>query len=134
VFTNDKGHHNLNAQLSDPMTRPLATPWEKAFAKELPGVLHVFAGKSKSLLAKFQEDIEARNLEKESGEAAFSMLGSQLQIYQAVFATVTKQMVDLIDSLQRDANREFTPVIVAALNSAYAWCASQIGIGQSTSC
>jgi hypothetical protein len=37
-------------------------------------------------------------------------------------------MIELINNLQREANREFTPVIARNLSTAYDWCANESGM------
>lgn len=39
-------------------------------------------------------------------------------------------MVEVINNLQREANREFTPVVADTLASAYEFCAAEVGTGQ----
>jgi hypothetical protein len=58
------------------------------------------------------------------------MLGQQLQTYEAIFLNLTESMKLIVTELQREANREFTPVIGSSLASAYEWCAAEVGPGQ----
>lgn len=55
------------------------------------------------------------------------MLAQQLRTYEATFVHLTAEMVDVINALQREANREFVPVIARNLASAYEWCAQETG-------
>lgn len=55
------------------------------------------------------------------------MLGQQLRNYKAIFQELAAQMGELISSIQREANREFTPVIARNLAAAYDWCAAESG-------
>ena len=75
MFTNGKGPHDLNAQLTEPVIRGLASNWEKAFARRLPSVLQSFSKKSKSLLLAFHKDIEVRCMKQGVGVAGLAMLG-----------------------------------------------------------
>jgi hypothetical protein len=59
--------------------------------------------------------------------AGIGMLGQQLRTYEATFAHLTLEIVEAINALQRDANREFVPVVAAGLASAYQWCAVETG-------
>ncbi|TVY91113.1 Nuclear GTPase SLIP-GC [Lachnellula willkommii] len=130
VFTNGKGPHDLNAQLTEPVIRGLASNWEKAFARRLPSVLQSFSKKSKSLLLAFHKEIEARCMKQGVGVAGLAMLGQQLRNYEGTFVNLTHEMVELINNLQREANREFTPVIANTLASAYEFCTAESGKGQ----
>lgn len=131
IFTNAVGSHDLNLQLCEPIIKHLAGHWEKAFARRLPGVLQSFTRKSKGLLTAFHQEIEARSMKQGVGTAGLAMLGQQLRNYEAIFANFTAQMIEVINTLQRDANREFTPVIASKLASAYEWCAAEVGGGKS---
>jgi hypothetical protein len=59
--------------------------------------------------------------------AGIALLGQQLTNYENVFQTLTAQMTGMINELQREANREFTPVIARNLAAAYDWCANETG-------
>ena len=65
-----------------------------------------------------------------TGSAGIAMLGQQLKNYEQIFATLATQMIEIINGLQREANREFTPVIARNLSSAYDYCANEVGAGQ----
>jgi hypothetical protein len=62
------------------------------------------------------------------GTAGIALLGHQLRNYEAIFVQLTQQMIEVINNLQREANREFTPVIARNLSTAYDWCANESGI------
>jgi len=64
-----------------------------------------------------------------AGVAGLAMLGQQLRNYEGIFVNLTQQLVEVINTLQRDANREFTPIIASNLASAYEWCAAEVGPG-----
>ena len=55
------------------------------------------------------------------------LLGQQLRNYENIFTQLAPQMTEVINNLQREANREFTPVIARNLSSAYDWCANESG-------
>jgi hypothetical protein len=106
----------------------LGSDWEKAFARGLPSVLQSFQKIAKALLQSFHRGIEARAMETGSGLAGLAILGQQLQNYEAIFKDLTAQMVLVINERQRDANREFTPVIAQHLASAYQYCTNISGM------
>lgn len=148
VFTNAKGAHDLNHQLTEPIIKGLGNNWEKAFARRLPNVLASFVRKSKTLLLQFHKEIENRSQKAGLGVAGLAMLGQQLRNYEATFAQLgqamgqyiadwlllksllTNVVVELISTQQREANREFTPAVAAALVSSYEWCAAEVGPGK----
>jgi len=129
VFTNAAGLHDLNLQLCTPIVKHLASHWEKAFTRKLPYVLQSFTRKSQSLLTSFHKDIEDRSLKQGAGAAGLMMLGEQLRTYEAIFVNLATQMVELISNLQREANREFVPVVTERLSQTYETCAAESGSG-----
>jgi hypothetical protein len=62
-----------------------------------------------------------------AGVAGMAMLAQQLRNYEALFQELATQMGDFIGTIQREANREFTPVIARNLSAAYEWCAAERG-------
>ena len=62
-----------------------------------------------------------------SGVAGLAMLGQQLRNYEAIFLALAAQMGEIINERQREANREFTPVISRNLSTAYTFCAEESG-------
>ena len=61
------------------------------------------------------------------GVAGIALLAQQLRNYEAMFQELAAQMGELVNSMQREANREFTPVIARNLSAAYDWCAADTG-------
>ncbi|CZT47980.1 uncharacterized protein RSE6_08614 [Rhynchosporium secalis] len=130
VFSNAQGPHDFNAQLTEPIIKHLASHWERTFAQRLPRVLASFSRAAKGLLSAFHCEVEARTMKTGTGSAGVAMLGQQLKNYERIFGTLATQMTDMINNLQREANREFTPVIARNLSTAYEWCANETGGGQ----
>ncbi|PVH88572.1 hypothetical protein DL98DRAFT_580964 [Cadophora sp. DSE1049] len=130
VFSNAHGPHDFNAQLTQPIIKHLASHWEKAFAQRLPRVLSSFSRQAKGLLTAFHREIELRTMTTGTGSAGVAMLGQQVKNYEQIFATLATQMIEIINGLQREANREFTPVIARNLSTAYDYCTSESGPGQ----
>lgn len=56
------------------------------------------------------------------------LLGQQLVNYDAKFGTLAQEINEFINGLQREANREFTPVIARNLADAYHHCANEFGV------
>ncbi|KAH7364551.1 putative GTPase SLIP-GC [Rhexocercosporidium sp. MPI-PUGE-AT-0058] len=129
VFSNAEGPHDFNAQLTEPIIKHLASHWEKAFAQRLPRVFSSFSRQTKDLLTMFHREIELRTMKTGSGSAGITMLAQQLKNYEQIFATLATQMIEMINVLQREANREFTPVIARNLSTAYDYCANESGGG-----
>ncbi len=66
-----------------------------------------------------------------TGVAGLAMLAHQLNNYEGILTNLTAQLIEVINELQREANREFTPIIAANLASSYEWCAAEVGPGMS---
>jgi hypothetical protein len=130
VFSNAQGTHDFNLQLIEPIIKHLASHWERVFAQRLPRVLQAFSRESKNLLARFHHEIEARSMKIGAGVAGMALLGQQLKNYEAQFVQLSEQLSEIINGLQREANREFTPVVARNLATAYDWCTAESGPGQ----
>jgi hypothetical protein len=94
----------------------------------MPRVLQSFTRSSKNLLTAFHKEVEARSMKAGAGSAGIALLGHQLRNYEGIFRQLTTQMMEVINNLQREANREFTPVIARSLSTAYDWCANESGM------
>ncbi len=109
------------------MVKYLATGWERAFARRLPSVLQNFVKASSALLKSFHRSIESHAQSNGVGIAGFAMLSQQLRNYEVAFADLASKMIEQMNGLQREANRQFTPSIASAMSSAYNWCTEQYG-------
>ena len=118
---------DLSASSAEPLIKSLATGWEKSFARRVPHVLQSFTANSSALLKSFHKSVEVRVRQKGFGIAGLAMLGQQLRNYQQAFADLSKALIEQINRLQREANREFTPTIVAAMQPAYFLCVAECG-------
>lgn len=82
----------------------------------------------------FHREIEARSQSNGAGVAGLAMLAQQLKTYEATFTHFTAEMVEEINKFQREANREFVPVVARNLASAYAWCTDETGMAVYLGC
>ena len=105
----------------------LATGWEKAFARRLPKVLEGYKKSSNALLKSFHRSVEARARSRGAGAAGMNVLAHQLHVYEQQFAHLAGMMVEIIQNMQRDANREFVPVISQCMTAAYEQCVAESG-------
>ncbi|KAK4908265.1 hypothetical protein LTR49_022820 [Elasticomyces elasticus] len=131
VFTSaSAGPRDFNGDLTEPLYKQLASTWEKAFQRRLPHILQSFTRAGSDLLRKFHATVADRCRQKGHGVARIGLLQNQLQAYQAIFADLATVMIASINEGQREINREFTPVIAAAMQAAYDACTSESGPGQ----
>jgi hypothetical protein len=63
--------------------------------------------------------------------SGMSMLANQLNSYSQLFKQVADLQIVAINEMQRDANREFTPVIAARMEPAYEACTNENGASYS---
>ncbi|TGO22096.1 hypothetical protein BPAE_0182g00030 [Botrytis paeoniae] len=124
-----QGTYDFNSDLTEPIMKYLASHWEKNFSRRLPSVLCSFTTNANLILKKFHQAVESRSRKNGSGIAGLSMLSQQLRTYEAAFSILTTEMVEAINNLQRDANREFVPVTASNLAPSYQYCASESGAG-----
>ena len=109
------------------MIKILATGWERAFARAIPTVLSKYAAAAGKALGSFHKDFEARARANGTGIVGLSMLVHQLRIYDGIFKDVVAFSTESINTQQREINREFTPVISAAMHTGYELCENERG-------
>ena len=109
------------------MIKHLSTGWEKAFARNLPRVLDGFRRATSALLRGFHKMIEYRAQEMQLNFPGLVMLSQQPQVYATNLADVSGAVREKINATQREASREFTPVIRAAMLVAYNYCNAERG-------
>ena len=55
------------------------------------------------------------------------MLSQQLNVYAANLSDLSGTVNEKVNATQREASREFTPIIVAAMEAAYKFCTQEQG-------
>ncbi|KAF2710956.1 hypothetical protein K504DRAFT_489918 [Pleomassaria siparia CBS 279.74] len=123
------GLQDFNAQLIDPITKRLATGWERTFQNRLPKTFQVYTQDSSKVLHHFHKSIEERAQQNGVGLASLSLLQNQIVTYEQQFGALNTSLASQMNELQRDANREFTPTIVAIMHEVYERCADERGQG-----
>lgn len=56
------------------------------------------------------------------------MLAQQLRTYEATFVDLSDRTMVMVGEKQREANRNFTPVVEKAMQPAYVWCKEETGM------
>ncbi|KAF2878206.1 hypothetical protein BDV95DRAFT_479698 [Massariosphaeria phaeospora] len=123
------GHRDFNAELVSPITKRLATGWERAFQHRLPKAFQVYTKDSGQILHEFHSRVEERARENGVGLASLTGLKAQIQNYEQQFQNLYTTLVTRMTELQRDANRDFTPAIVDIMRSVYELCVNERGTG-----
>jgi hypothetical protein len=128
-FTNAQGCHNFNEQLTEPIIKHIAAPWEKVFSRRLGLVLSGLSNNAGVLLTTFHNDVERRATKNGASIAAFQMLKQQLPIYKETLKDASSTAKDQITAKQKDINREFVPRITDNMLSVYDTCVNESGSG-----
>ena len=129
-FTNAQGLHDFNEELTEPIIRHVAGPWEKIFSRRLPPVLSGLSSNGGTLLTKFHNDVETRAVKNGASIAAFQMLKQQLPVYKETLKDASSTVKNEITTKQRDINREFVPAIKDSMLDVYNECLMESGPGQ----
>ncbi|KAI9702698.1 MAG: hypothetical protein M1820_006082 [Bogoriella megaspora] len=128
VFANPAGKVDLNDQLTDPLLKALMPGWERAFQR-IPRVMRDFSQSASSVLSDFHRSVEDRVLGTGAGLASIGMLAQQMQTYKATVQNIAIQTVSFMSENQKEANRQFTPAVMTALEAAYEHCVEERGLG-----
>ena len=125
------------------MMKHIASGWERVFTRfeipsrdcvpadrkirRTPAVTTGLSRNSSKLLKVFHEDVAARAATTGVGVAGISLLDSQLQNYENIFAELSQAAKKTLDESQRNINREFVPRIKEAMLRAYQACVDEHG-------
>lgn len=123
------GPRDFNQELFDPVARNLATGWERAFQRRLPAILDGFAKETALKLKQFHEAAKKRAAQRNTNVASLLTLSSQIQAHMRTVQAIPATILVQITELQREANRQFTPVICHAMMTAYQICTNESGSG-----
>lgn len=113
----------------EPILKRLATPWERTFQRHLPRTIKKHVENSIELLHKFHEAIQERANDAGVSLASLSILKTQLTNYEQFLQDLGTVLINQMNELQRDANRDFTPCVAMAMHDAYEYCAAEGGAG-----
>jgi hypothetical protein len=113
--------------LFDPISRYLATGWERVFQRCLPEILSEFATTSHEHLETFHQAALQRANERFANSASSLMLTSQISTHKLMLTDLPDQIMATVTKPQREANREAVPVIAGAMAHVYGLCAEERG-------
>ncbi|KAJ8108981.1 hypothetical protein ONZ43_g6263 [Nemania bipapillata] len=129
VYSGASGPRDFNQDLFDPISRDLANGWERAFQRRLPAILDSFAKKTAVKLQQFHQTAKARAEQRHTNITGLVTLSNQILAH---IRTVQELPVTLradITEIQREASRQFTPIICEAMTEAYDFCTNEHGQG-----
>lgn len=128
VYSGASGPRDFNQELFDPISRNLATGWERAFQRRLPGILTDFSRKASVKLRDFHEAARARAEQRHTNITGLTILSNQIQAHMRTLQALPATISDITDA-QREASRRFTPIICDAMMDAYTICTNEHGAG-----
>ncbi|KUI60678.1 Nuclear GTPase SLIP-GC [Cytospora mali] len=130
IFSGASGEKDFNAELFEPISKQLAGNWERTFQRRLPSALEAFAKTCKEIIKAFHDDaINGIQQNLTRNPAGLNMLNQQVRIYTVAMEAAPAALRTAITERQRNANREFTPVIQEAMQHAYDVCTAERGPG-----
>ncbi|GAP92026.2 putative tat pathway signal sequence [Rosellinia necatrix] len=129
VYSGASGPRDFNSELFQPISRGLATNWERAFQRRLPTVLEGFARDAASHLQQFHQTAKARAEQRYTNPASLLTLSNQILSHIRTIKAIPTTINGTITETQREANREFTPVICHMMTTAYDICTNESGPG-----
>lgn len=128
VYSGASGPRDFNAELIEPIYTPLSTAWERTFQRRLPGVLKDHAKSTKLLLETFHREATMRSQQRGNNPQGINMLALQLQAHGQKVSELPDTLNAIVQDLQRDANRTFTPEIQTQMERAYVGCVDERGM------
>ncbi|PVH98719.1 hypothetical protein DM02DRAFT_719195 [Periconia macrospinosa] len=123
------GHRDFNGELTDPIIKPLASGWERAFQNRLPKALTEYTNASCIVLHKFHETIETHAHQNGTNLATLSLLQGSINSHAQMLQDNINQYLDHVTQAQREASREFVPTITMFMEHAYDLCTAEAGPG-----
>jgi hypothetical protein len=98
------------------------------FQRRLPSIFDQFAANGKALLSKFHQSAIERAKNQNANAQGVTMLSQQIFGHEKSLDELPMALKFIIAELQRDANREFVPVITKSMEHAYRVCTEERGV------
>ncbi len=129
AYRGSGGARDFNAELYEPISRHLATGWERVFQRRLPEILSEFVTASQGHLETFHQAAlqRARNLFANDGKSF--LFASQISAHRHTLQDLPDHIIASVTELQREASREAVPIILGAMTDVYELCAAEQGAG-----
>ncbi|KAK1752155.1 hypothetical protein QBC47DRAFT_306133 [Echria macrotheca] len=128
VFAGAAGPKDFNAELFEPISKNLASGWERAFHHRLPAHLDKFAAELKRLIQSFHDSVIKRGEHLENFQGV-ARLQDQLRALINNVAGMPGLIRATVQEVQRDASRNMTPQIQESMRPAYETCNNERGPG-----
>lgn len=128
VYSGASGPRDFNAELLEPISKQLATGWERAFLRRLPQVLEDFAVAARLLLENFHRRVVEHSEQCGTNHAGISMLSQQLRTHVTRLKEIPGMLRTVIQDLQREASRGFQPMVTREMEPGYDACVKERGM------
>lgn len=128
VYSGASGARDFNAELLEPISKQLATGWERAFLRRLPRALDDFAAEARLLLETFHRGVVEYAELCDANYPGISMLSQQLRTHVTRLKEIPGMLRSVIQDLQREASRGFEPVVTADMEPVYDACVQERGM------
>ena len=86
-----------------------------------------FTRNATNQLKDFHANADSRARKIGAGTAGLYMLQQQLGVYENIFKDLANLIKETVNNIQKEINREFTPVIERAMSAAYTECVDESG-------
>jgi hypothetical protein len=122
VFNGASGPRDFNEELFDPISKQLASGWEKTFQRRLPSCINNFVRTAKLLIETFHSEAIQTTQERGSNANGIHMLNNQLRALLQRVTDLPNVVNQLAQEMQRDSSRSFTPEIMNLMQPGYDKC------------
>jgi len=127
AYKGSGGARDFNAELVEPISRYLASGWERVFQRRLPAILSEFATASQGHLETFHQAALQHARERPAIAAKSFLLASQIRTHKHTLQDLPDLVMATVTDLQREASRVSEPIIRQAMTNAYELCAAERG-------
>jgi len=127
VYKGSAGDRDFNAELFEPISRHLASGWERVFQRRLPAALSEFETTAQGHLETFHQAAVSRARERFANAATPFLLTNQIGTHKITLQDLPNQVAAKVTELQRQASRESVPVILSAMTGTYELCTAERG-------
>ena len=86
-----------------------------------------FIRNTASIIRAFHQDVSSRAVKVGAGIAGLHILQQQLGVYESLLKDLMNIVKEVINTCQKDINREFTPIVADHMIPAYEGCTQESG-------
>jgi len=121
--------YELNAQLTQPIISRLSSNWERCFGRGWTAIINELVLRCTSFVDVFHAHFKKHAEELHIPLDIMTLLDNQQSNFHASLKSIATTATAQLTIRQRAVNREFTPVIAAAMNPVYIMIVAEHGMG-----